>query len=1447
MIVYVAELQPILLSTGAAQTLRYCSHPSAGRTDGLDWLPMLATPFRRSTQLFDGKFKDQPQDFGALEVAFSKGHSGAPLTSYGWDGRTVKIWKGTAGQTTAQMQLVFSGTVENVSGNRRRYVVKLRGPNLDKPLLGLTYAGSGDAEGPGDLKGRLKPMLVGSAMNIEPVYVNRALGIFQYHAYAQAQDGTALARTVTAVYDSGAQLGTSIGDYPSYAALAAAAIPAGRYATCNALGMGRHGGDITGVLTIDAGGSMPGGLPGDILVYFLNSIAGLDPATQYVADDLTWLTTQLNHPHDWYITDQMTVEEACREFMLALGGYVWYTDAGKFTVGLVRRGAAASVTLDRQNIRDASFLPTSAPVYMRRQGYQRSWRTHSYSEVRTPAEIKPRGAWSATPNPVYQYYDLVDYGPASYIYVSSVAGNQATPGTDAAVWQLFQTNGAAVVDSAAQPSSPVQGMLWRNSTSGLLSWYDNGAWVGLADITAVNTAAAISGQGPGATAPAAEVLNYREGANATTISAPVGGEFGSLTSPHVGALKIKLPQLWTNTMIRFAVDVFDYDAGAMQTYYVAGYLYEGTGTGGYWVAPSASYLGPEVESKPVYFGSDGTTAAVWIGDAGTNWNYPKAVVRDVLVGQVGITANQWKAGWAVGIDPSGKANTSGLGAPLTIEKPRPGDAVFGEGVFELPGGAIATLPAFKTIQGTAAGISGQAPAATDPTIQTGATNDTIPDTRNTNQLPSWYRTNYPRRRIAEFKDGQALGITGTAGSWGTLETTTDYGDSSGGVVKQQFTFGGGANPGLSYIRFGASDDASWGTWFRSYAENQKPFFGSDLLETNGGVVASLENFKTPLGTAAGFAGQGALATKGSVNFLGGVDVTNLPYSLQAFSPGGGLWAGRMMYSDSGGVVVTAADRQPQESGANITENRVAASVTGQGPGATALAHEVLNNRGSVNQLLVPFPDGGAFDGGNSHTGRINITMPAAAKNSYAMMSFDVVIYNFSTNTSQRYQIAGYIYNGSTLNGSYNGEKQWYNMTVTYLGAEEMSVRVGFGYTADGVPVVQIGFDGTVWSYPKVMVQNVRVPGGNAAAWAVGWSIAIAAGELSVSAAANGWFINKPRAGDQVFGEGIKEAAGGAVATLPNFKTSSGTAAAIAGQTAWATYTADIARVSKLNDSGRVLDPTIYNTQLLVGAQSTTNLSPSYTVGASNVTVNLPAHTRKIAGPSGPITLSYGAVSGTVAFSSYWTAYIDDPDLTGFSAPTAVFTSNPDDLLYPGRYQIASGISPDSAGTGGTTTSGGGGGAVTDCVAAYSWVEVETPLSRECVSVMGRHWVRARDVLTMDRVRVLVDGTDLTDWRLVRGNFVIEAQAVRLRTEGGWVLDVSDTTPVTQRDGSTVLATVMHGREVAVDNHGVVEWERCSVEEIGTIEVAHLSCSDGTYLAGNEPGQGLFTHNAYAKP
>ncbi|MBN8844789.1 MAG: hypothetical protein J0H88_16230 [Sphingomonadales bacterium] len=230
------------------------------------------------------------------------------------------------------------------------------------------------------------------------------------------------------------------------------------------------------------------------------------------------------------------------------------------------------------------------------------------------------------------------------------------------------------------------------------------------------TSAAIAGQGPGATAPGADVLNYVDstggGNSMSVIRQPAGGQYAYDGGAVAGCIKIAAPVNYTNTMIRFAVDVYDYQVGAQVTYIISGYAYAGGGaTNGTWENVSAQYVGPEGFARRVRFGYDGSRVCVWIGETATNWSYPKVLVRDLIVGYANVSAAVWKSGWTVSVSGTAPANAPS-GVIREVTKPRPGDAVFGEGIIEVGGGAIATLPNFKTPLGTAAAIVGQGAGAT---------------------------------------------------------------------------------------------------------------------------------------------------------------------------------------------------------------------------------------------------------------------------------------------------------------------------------------------------------------------------------------------------------------------------------------------------------------------------------------------------------------------------------------------------------------------------------------------------------------------------------------------------------------------------------------------------------------------------------------------------------------
>ena len=194
---------------------------------------------------------------------------------------------------------------------------------------------------------------------------------------------------------------------------------------------------------------------------------------------------------------------------------------------------------------------------------------------------------------------------------------------------------------------------------------------------------------------------------------------------------------------------------------------------------------------------------------------------------------------------------------------------FGLDMLEAQGGALATNANYRTADGNASGVIGAGSGlfannlselnAGEGTklsgIASSATNDRSVDTRATNELPNYYRTNFPYQTKREFKQLASIGSPpGASGVYGFLHTETPWNHHSGGPVTQRII----DSLGKTYIRYstGASPNETWTAWKQEYSENRKPYFGADLLESQGGPVATVAAFRTADGNAGGVTGAG---------------------------------------------------------------------------------------------------------------------------------------------------------------------------------------------------------------------------------------------------------------------------------------------------------------------------------------------------------------------------------------------------------------------------------------------------------------------------------------------------------------------------------------------------------------------------------------------------------------
>jgi hypothetical protein len=301
------------------------------------------------------------------------------------------------------------------------------------------------------------------------------------------------------------------------------------------------------------------------------------------------------------------------------------------------------------------------------------------------------------------------------------------------------------------------------------------------------------------------------------------------------------------------------------------------------------------------------------------------------------------------------------------------------------------------------------------------------------------------------------------------------------------------------------------------------FFGSPLfLESSGGSAASLANFKTILGIAASITGQGAFATTNTAAYG-----SSLLTGFGALAPLGAINFGSpYLLEASGGAQATLT--------AFKTLLGIAASVTGQGPGATAAGTAVLNSNVTIgaNGALLG-AGGGTVTFGGIGGGDIGLLDTMA-------------------------------FGGPYLLEAAAGAAATLNNFKTVLGVAASVTGQGPGATAAGSAVLNSALS---------LAANGTLVGGGGGSVTYG---GLGGGALGLLASLN-------------FGSSyLLESAGGASATLVAFKTSQGVAASVAGQGALATlnsanYNTQVTGAGKPETYATSSDSLITNGDLLADA------------------------------------------------------------------------------------------------------------------------------------------------------------------------------------------------------------------------------------------------------------------------
>ena len=121
---------------------------------------------------------------------------------------------------------------------------------------------------------------------------------------------------------------------------------------------------------------------------------------------------------------------------------------------------------------------------------------------------------------------------------------------------------------------------------------------------------------------------------------------------------------------------------------------------------------------------------------------------------------------------------------------------------------------------------------------------------------------------------------------------------------------------------------------------------------------------------------------------------------------------------------------------------------------------------------------------------------------------------------------------------------------------------------------------------------------------------------------------------------------------------------------------------------------------------------------------------------------------------------------------------------------------------------------------------------------------AGDMVAGDPLSLLDVERNGTTGGAVVSNRLSEQNLVRLVSESGIFLTVSDNTPLTLENGMEINSSDALGVRLPVQDENGFRWERIiAVEPAGRGMVATIFCDNQCYAAGDEPGRYIWTHNA----
>lgn len=365
-------------------TLRFADRDYVGAPDdanqanvyyeGRAQLPLLMD--RQAPIYPEGDSRVQRQ-FGAIELINSDGVLDPIVQSYGIDGRQVVVKFGPYFDVYSNFTTIADCVAVQWQGGEDivRLPLRDRTYSLDQPAQSTLYLGTGGSEGTSEINGKPKPMCYGDVSNITPVLVDPVNLTYQVH------DGAISA--VSSVYDRGygITLDTSVGasgDCADYAALIAASIGAGQFATCLAEGFFRLGSSPDGVITADVLGDAGGGYTNSIDQIALRILEDRAGLSSIYIDSASFVgMASISGPMGIYVSqnEAPTSADLISSLVKSVAGWWGARRSGRIGAGRISDPSSRTVNqyLDEYDI--IEIVPEEKPIirWRHRIAYNPNW------------------------------------------------------------------------------------------------------------------------------------------------------------------------------------------------------------------------------------------------------------------------------------------------------------------------------------------------------------------------------------------------------------------------------------------------------------------------------------------------------------------------------------------------------------------------------------------------------------------------------------------------------------------------------------------------------------------------------------------------------------------------------------------------------------------------------------------------------------------------------------------------------------------------------------------------------------------------------------------------------------------------------------------------------------------------------------------------------------------